>query len=374
MGGSWQGETDTDVEMVSAICPLCHIMLLDDSEPDLYSDALAAKAAGATVLSMSVTYIGGHISDPGSVLPTVESSGDQGPNVDYEQEPIGNSDITAAGGTTVIPDPRTPRGYDEYAWDGSGSGCSTGFVPSYQVGLNTGCQGRAYADVSAIADPSTGPQVYINGNWGLIGGTSVSAPIIAAYYALLQSQGLRNLSSPAWAYGSASSSLNDIAQDLPASTSWSLGSNGDTESSNWTPSPGSYCTATPNIPLYTAQTGWDGPTGMGSISGDLIEGSPGIGSNGYVANSSSTSFTVDGGVYTNGEATQVYLQYGPTSAYGYQTAPISLSPAYGASSVSLGVTNTASNGNFHYRIVAVNGSGTSYGYDETVAGDPWDNN
>ena len=53
--------------------------------------------------------------------------------------------------------------------------------------------GRAYSDISADADPNTGIQIYDSSplpqdttpaGWVVAGGTSVSAPLVAAYYAL----------------------------------------------------------------------------------------------------------------------------------------------------------------------------------------------
>ena len=51
---------------------------------------------------------------------------------------------------------------------------------------DSGCAGRAYADVSADADPATGLKIYDSGNggWLLMGGTSLASPLIAAYYAI----------------------------------------------------------------------------------------------------------------------------------------------------------------------------------------------
>jgi hypothetical protein len=49
-----------------------------------------------------------------------------------------------------------------------------------QASFSTGCAKRAVADVAAVADPNTGVSAYYNGAWYIFGGTSVSAPIIAA--------------------------------------------------------------------------------------------------------------------------------------------------------------------------------------------------
>ena len=105
------------------------------------------------------------------------------------------------------------RGFTEGAWalnsqhQGASSGCASVVPkPSYQT--DTGCTKRAYADLSADADPATGLQFYDSQNpgnhWGVIGGTSLAAPLIAAYYAITGVDG----TTPQWAYTD-SALLND---------------------------------------------------------------------------------------------------------------------------------------------------------------------
>ncbi|MGH7327779.1 MAG: peptidase S8, partial [Polyangiaceae bacterium] len=49
-----------------------------------------------------------------------------------------------------------------------------------------GCSMRTVNDVAALADPATGVAAYVSyaGGWNVFGGTSVSAPLVAAMYAL----------------------------------------------------------------------------------------------------------------------------------------------------------------------------------------------
>ena len=93
-------------------------------------------------------------------------------------------------------------------------------------------------DVSAVADPATGVAVYIQGHWTVVGGTSVSAPILASAYALAGNGSSTVFGSSAYAPGAP---LFDV-------TSGSNGSCG-----------GSY--------LCTAKVGYDGPTGLGTPNG-----------------------------------------------------------------------------------------------------------
>src|SRR5207302_8907780 len=80
----------------------------------------------------------------------------------------------------------------------TGSGCSTSVAaPAWQQALAawaaTGCgSGRLDNDIAAVGDPYTGIDIYdsyvyeqaFKPGWLTIGGTSLSAPLVAAMYAL----------------------------------------------------------------------------------------------------------------------------------------------------------------------------------------------
>jgi subtilase family serine protease len=95
--------------------------------------------------------------------------------------PAASRYVTAVGGTTLVQDSRVPRGWEESAWAGGGSGCSI-YEPKPAWQKDTGCPNRTEADVSAVADPGTGVAVYDSysgdgtsvGGWGEFGGTSVA--------------------------------------------------------------------------------------------------------------------------------------------------------------------------------------------------------
>jgi subtilase family serine protease len=188
----WAEEISLDVDMASAICPNCDILLVEaDSSAlaDLAAGVDTATHLGATVISNSYggpEYAGevadeSHYNHPGIAI-TV-SSGDGGYGVEF---PAASQYVTAVGGTTLT---RTLGRYSETAWSGSGSGCSRYIhKPTWQH--DTGCSNRTVADVAADGDPNTGVAVYDTyrmpggGGWLKVGGTSVSAPIIAGVYAL----------------------------------------------------------------------------------------------------------------------------------------------------------------------------------------------
>jgi subtilase family serine protease len=242
---SWAQEISLDLDMASAICPSCKIVLVEansNSLVNLYTAVDEAAALGATVISNSYggpEYSGevadqSHFNHPNIAI-TV-SSGDNGYGVEF---PAASQYVTAVGGTSLTRASGS-RGWAETVWSGAGSGCSAYVTkPGWQT--DPGCARRTVADVSAIADPNTGVAVYDSyayrgaSGWLVFGGTSVAAPVIAGVYAL----------------GGVTSST---AQSLYGATAfWDVtsGSNGSCG--------GSY--------LCTGTVGFDGPTGLGTPNG-----------------------------------------------------------------------------------------------------------
>jgi NHL repeat len=188
----WNLEESLDVDMVSAICPNCNILLVESPGSNQDQQTVGEKYAlsFATYVSNSWGSNEGYTHDdptydvPGATI--VASTGDSGYN-STAQWPAILPTVIAVGGTTLSSiSPRV-----ETAWGGAGSGCSTVYSkPSWQHGIATGCSKRAEADVSADADPSTGAAIYDSTpykgtvGWRVVGGTSESSPIIAAVYAL----------------------------------------------------------------------------------------------------------------------------------------------------------------------------------------------
>jgi subtilase family serine protease len=243
----WSQEISLDLDMASAICPLCRILLVEADSNSLVDLAEAVQTAtylGATEISNSygapestvLDAFEGAYDHPGVVI--TASSGDSGYGVSY---PAAAAGVVAVGGTRLVT-AANARGWSETAWPGAGSGCS-GLVPKPAWQRDAGCLFRTVADVSAVADPGTGVSVYDTygtGGWLVFGGTSVSAPIIAGVYALAGHAGSPPVPPAAWPYLNPGA-LNDV-------TSGSNGSCG-----------GSY--------LCTAGPGYDGPTGLGTPNG-----------------------------------------------------------------------------------------------------------
>jgi hypothetical protein len=88
-----------------------------------------------------------------------------------------------------------------------------------------------------------------------------------------------------------------------------------------------------------------------------------LGSTGPATTITQISATVTGTVAANGLPTTWHFEYGPTSAYVSETPP--QSGAVGTTNVSASLTGLADAQTYHYRLVATNGLGTSYGADQT---------
>jgi subtilase family serine protease len=247
---SWSGEMALDLDMVSAICPNCHITLVEanDSSINMLVAVARANTMGAKFVSMSwggTETLSAPNFDNAYFAPTgvvyTASSGDSGyaGGVIY---PASSNRVISVGGTSLTP-AATTRGWTETAWAGAGSGCSAYEAKPAWQGSITACAKRAGTDISAVADPNTGVSVYFTygatGGWAVYGGTSAAAPIIAAAYALAGQQpgGV----SPARSLYTQPSKLYDVTSGVTGSCSPAV--------------------------LCHAGTGWDGPTGLGTPHG-----------------------------------------------------------------------------------------------------------
>jgi len=245
----WGQEISLDLDMVSAICPTCHILLVEASSAsntDLAASVDTAVSLGTNAISNSyggsesssdVSTYDAHYNHPGVAI--TASSGDSGYGPQY---PAASPYVTAVGGTTLTRD-SSSRGFTETVWSGAGSGCSA-YEPKPTWQTDPGCANRTIADVSADADPNTGVAVYDSyaskgqKGWLVFGGTSVASPIIASVYALAGNAASTTYGSYPYSH---TSNLFDVT----------LGSNGSCG--------GTY--------LCTGEIGYDGPTGNGTPNG-----------------------------------------------------------------------------------------------------------
>lgn len=251
----WAGEISLDLDMASAICPNCDILLVEAKSASMANLGTAVNRAvtmgakfvsnsyGGSESSSDTGYDSSYFDHPGVAI-TV-SSGDEAYGAEY---PAASKYVTSVGGTKLSTS-STGRGWTESVWktnstEGTGSGCSSyDAKPAWQT--DTSCAKRMISDVSAVADPATGVSVhdtYGDGTgWVTYGGTSASAPIIAGVYALAGTPGSSDYPA-SYPYAAAGTpALNDV-----------------TSGNNGTCSTSYFC---------TARSGYDGPTGWGTPQG-----------------------------------------------------------------------------------------------------------
>ena len=181
------------------------------------------------------------------------SSDGESDNRDHVDFPASSPWVLACGGTTLVAN--NGQIQSETVWNDGGEGGATGggvsahfSKPAYQANINVpqpsgtaNCTGRGVPDVAGVADPQTGYRILVDGQEGVIGGTSAVAPLWAGLIGLLNEQLGTNLG---WFHPvlyrtlAASKALNDIV----------IGTNGD----------------------FQAATGWDPCTGLGSPNGQAM--------------------------------------------------------------------------------------------------------
>jgi hypothetical protein len=260
----WAVEESLDLDMVSASCPRCRLVLVESNAPtnaSLGRAENAAIAAGARFVSNSWSgtesrdqWVNNHyFNHPGDAI--VFAAGDSGYGTVY---PADLQFVTAVGGTTLRHRASGRRPWTETAWGstdpaasgGTGSGCSPLTAkPSWQrepVDIAAGgCPDRTQNDVSAVANPATGVAVYdtyqTHGTWAQLGGTSAAAPFITGIYALAGYPAPRTY--PASYPYQHPAHIFDVTS----------GVNGEC------PTTSSY--------LCHAERGYDGPTGLGTPDG-----------------------------------------------------------------------------------------------------------
>jgi hypothetical protein len=274
--GDGDGETALDMDMISAACPDCAILLVEiqlESDSDFTTGVATAAKLGAVATSISIggPEQGGEptgYTTPGHLV--LAASGDWGYDLVDEGAqatpayPSSAPDVVAVGGTTLFLNGET---YDEAVWndgtfstqpsgqDVTTSGCSTEFaMPTYQATAlaGSGCSHRATVDLAAAAAYYVGDSpAYIatyQGGWQQVEGTSASSPMMAA---ILTRVGLTDAISNdlSWEYTHASA-FHDLG-----SASYPVDSNGASTDAQGPSTCGILC---------TVKTGWDGPSGVGT--------------------------------------------------------------------------------------------------------------
>ena len=348
----WAEEQSMDIEAVSSLCPNCKIDLVEATAADAQDlqFAITPPSVPAPTRSRSAaTASTRRIRSPTSAPRASRSWRRPVTTARYpageDAYPAALPYVTAVGGTTLAPSSSsspTPRGVTETAWNGSGAGCDTQEQPlPYQP--SDGCSGRMYADVSADGDPATGLTVYDSpaGGWFEGGGTSLAAPLVAAFEAVTGVDG----SSPQWAYTDAAE-LNDPSTGTTGSCAGQLTllcSAGRVRRSHRR-----------RLHLWTDRH--RRPGHRAPVLGPSANRT-------YTRRVSNSSASLLGGVYPNGQATTFYWQYGATVTYSSRTKGLSAGSGANPVVVTAHLTELKPGTRYHYRLVAVNPSGTTYGSD-----------
>jgi hypothetical protein len=179
---NWGVEIDLDVEMVSAVCPMCTIILVeanDNSTINLFAAEKEAVTLGAHIVSNS--WGGGGGSSSGGAfdhagVTYLASAGDGGYGM---QDPADYATVVSVGGTNLSKQGTT---YKETVWPLTGGGCSVVTKPSWQH--DPKCSERTGNDVAAVAAGVSEYDNYGYSGWITIGGTSVSSPMLGGVFGL----------------------------------------------------------------------------------------------------------------------------------------------------------------------------------------------
>jgi hypothetical protein len=338
--GDWTVETSLDLDMASAICPLCNLVLVEakDDQSDGIQPGINLYLAQNTAASFA-----GYISDswaypefpgetsydslyfshgPGVVTTAASGDWDYAALVHY---PAASPNVVSVGGTRLSP-AANARGWTESVWndgpgDGTGSGCSSWETqPSWQTAAltwaPTGCTKRVDNDVAADADIQTGVAVYDtsdgHGGWGEGGGTSAGSPMIAAMFALAGNAG----ATPA----------QDIYQHTGDFYDVTSGNDGSC-------SPAYLCTAGP---------GYDGPTGIGTPNGIAGLQTGGLFPDDFAVSLTSTSASVpQGGAASTTVSTSVASGTAQTITLSASGVPTGAIVTFNPPSVTAGASSTA---------------------------------
>jgi hypothetical protein len=274
--GGWEAEQAIDVEMVSAICPNCKILMVEANSVSINDLGVAENTAASHADFVSDSW--GGLDVPGSDFddsyfyhPGVAiavASGDFGYGPSY---PASSQLVTSVGGTYLTQTTSNSRGWAESVWNhdpasvdaATQSGCSASEgKPSWQI--DSGCANRTQNDVSAVASgphgisfydtfsacPDTGAAGWCDGY-----GTSVATPIIASVYALANGLKPDTLPSTYLYNGTPAGSL------YPVTT----GADGSCESNRLY-----LCNATDSLSNgYNGPAGWGTPDGITAFQDNL---------------------------------------------------------------------------------------------------------
>lgn len=195
--GGWELEESLDIEWTHAMAPKAHIYLVEAAS-NSYTNLFAAVIKGAELVNtagggeVSMSWGGSEFSGETEFDSDMVESGvvffvgiGDSPGPAY---PGTSPNVVAVGGTTISRNPTTGAFERETTWDLTGNGVSAYEpLPSYQSSLKGKLgEHRGIPDISVDGNPVTAAWVYdsspadgLTPPWFLVGGTSLSAPLLA---------------------------------------------------------------------------------------------------------------------------------------------------------------------------------------------------
>ena len=304
----WEGESALDLDMASAACPHCHLLLVEAKSASFEELGAAVDTAvrlGASEVSNSYgiaeqecgaggcVALDSYYEHPGVLISA--SAGDAGYDNVYEKDespsfPASSPGVIAVGGT-ALKRAENGRGFSEAVWSepsrslGSGSGCSSSQPkPAWQH--DAACPHRMDNDTAAVAACETPLSVYVSayGGWEDFCGTSAASPLFAG------------IEAHASAYARSLGGAQALYQEVGGFFDVSVGSNGS-------------CTPPAEDAYFcTALVGYDGPTGLGAPDGPLaLQPAPSVSAlgSGEVPAAGGEQITLEGAHLTRIEAVKV---------------------------------------------------------------------
>ncbi|HEU5333807.1 MAG TPA: S53 family peptidase [Actinocrinis sp.] len=200
--GDGEVEVELDIEVVQAIAPGAAVSVYEAPNTDAGEQDMYAAMVSADVPVISSSWGASELDRTSANINAVDTvlkqaaaqgqsvyaaSGDSGSAdaangataVDY---PASDPFVSGVGGTNLT---ETSAGAwsKEVAWSGSGGGVSVDFAkPSYQSALSGSF--RSVPDVSTDGGPNSPWQIFTEGTWTQVWGTSAAAPSWAAFTAI----------------------------------------------------------------------------------------------------------------------------------------------------------------------------------------------
>jgi subtilase family serine protease len=195
---SWADEICLDTQWIHAICPYAKITVVEAASSaanDILDAIKLANSLKPQIINMSwgVGEMEGCelINLFNEDIIYIASSGDH----NIVEWPSTNPGILAVSATTLIANSSNTEFISESSWSNSGCGFSQYFTePSYQSNnvLDISTKYRMTSDLSIVGNPDTGCYIYTQGQYIIIGGTSLSAPLMSGTMAIIAYQRLLN--------------------------------------------------------------------------------------------------------------------------------------------------------------------------------------